>query len=284
MEEIRVPARRGLAPLVGAGMAAVAAGSLVMFSVLARQATTSPPSGSAVVPRGPQSSAVETVTLPPAANTPAPNGTAAFSPVAAFEPDVAEAGPETPPATDGGASRSPRATGSLFASFDLEIRLAETVDFEGPDAVITPSDEQPPGEPNPDDDCPGPVDKERAAGEHPHGGPPACGNPHGAPPGYDKDRSGGADPPAAHPDRSQEGGSDPDRSNPPSSPPGQDSTPPKKTPPPANDSESDDGSSSEQPDHPHGGPPGQSKDEADESADGGNPHGEPPGQAKKTKS
>ena len=275
--------RRMLAPLVGAGMAAVAAGSLVLFSLLAQEAALSPPAGEVVTPRVPAGGPPSEVTVPASGD----GSELGFelAPAAAFlvgePPSAVDEAPET-----GGETTAGDALVSVLA---VKMKLATTLDFEGP-TVGVGSRKRTGGDPAdpPADDCPGRPDKDRARGEHPHGGPPACGNPHGAPPGYGKNdpedpgspgSSGEREPGGSGGSGKESGGQD----HPHGGPPGRESTPPKSPPGPPDDGGADgDGADPQGPsEHPHGGPPGQ--DKGDGSTGSGNPHGAPPGQTKKDK-
>ena len=285
-----MPHRRALAPLVGAGMAAVAAGSLVLFSLLAQEAALSPPAGDVVTPR--ERAAGEggsEMTLPAPEENGADNGEVDLVPTRSFLPAPTDEAATTVAAEPD--TTEENAQGSLFAVIALRMQDAATVDVEGPKVAVAQPEEPAGEDPGGDDDCPGRPNKDREHGEHPHGGPPACGNPHGAPPGYDKndsvDPGSGSheDTPGNSGGASNGGGSSDNGGHPHGGPPGHESTPPKggsPSYPPAGDG-GDDGSDDYEPPsgHPHGGPPGQTKKEG--SDDSGHPHGEPPGQAKKDK-
>ena len=295
-------------------MAAVAAGSLVLFSLLAQQAALSRRSGDVLAPLGPQRGGGSTVTLP------APQ----VAPLADTNPGAAGAVitilDTAGPAGTGLAAQlerirnqdpDPRPDGFL-AALSLRMPTTTTLDFQGSQLGVSPRQIVPgPKTPDPPaiDDCPSGPDKSRAPGEHPHGGPPACGNPHGGPPGYDADRSRGPKADKARGPKDGSGGSDgggPDGAGAPSyAPPGQEdrpasgnengsgpSSPGRSGAAPNPGSGAPSGGS----DHPHGAPPGQSKDAStsaqpsappEHAEDGnsggssGHPHGGPPGQTKK---
>ena len=303
MEGHRVSRGRGLAPLVGTSMAAVAAGSLVLFSLLAQQTALSPPAGDIIVPRGPQGAPGPPVTVgaPDENPTPGPTERSTLSFVLTGDSSATSAA-DDPPTTQPDPA-------SLLASVDLSIGIDETVDFEGPRVDVRPGGTHPGGEePGPDrpseDACPGRPTKPRAPGEHPHGGPPACGNPHGGPPGQDKRRSSNGPHDSTSPAASSPGNSGSSGSgHPHGSPPGREdheSTPPKTggggdgppgrssgggTPPGHSGGDAGAGDTSG---NPHGAPPGQTKKESsagsgsgDSGSPTGNPHKSPPGQAKK---
>ena len=306
MEGNRVSRGRGLAPLVGAGMATVAAGSLVMFSLLAQHTALSPAPGDALLPRGPEGTDRPPVVVPaPEAsqqgNTETP--TIPFVTTSFVQPTPPVSAP-TSPTEDGAPGDAPPQEDTLLASLDLEINVSEAVDLRGPLFDLrprghSPSDDHPEEEAKGNRECPGRPTKPRAPGEHPHGGPPACGNPHGEPPGQDKSAQARAGHDAGGPD-----------SIPPESPgssgahgvpsggssdstggsPGNGGGSAGSSGGGASSSGGSGGSSSGAggSSHPHGAPPGQAKKESSPPSSSGNsgshpkhPHGAPPGQAKK---
>lgn len=286
--------------MVGAGMAAVAAGSLVMFSLLAQQTALSPTPGEVVVPRGPEGRDRPAVVVP----APEPSGSGATEDSQTLSFVALDSGlpnnPSTsaPPTTEAGAApERTRPEETLLASLDLQIRMSETVDLRGPLSNLRPRERGPlDDDPKDEDkDCPGRPNPERAPGEHPHGAPPACGNPHGSPPGQTKSDNApvagakGSDtapatPPGSHTGGSGSGGSSASSGS--SGSPGSSGSSGSPSAPPSTGGSSSSGSGGS--DHPHGAPPGQAKKESSSSSSGGgsgshpeHPHGGPPGQAKK---
>ena len=264
-------------------MAAVAAGSLIMFSLLAEKVVEPRSEGVAVQPRVPREiDAERSLTVPP----PPPEqvgGTPPSGPATAvlISADVVEPGrPVTPSLPE---LRDPDETRFVFAEVDVVPRPGR-IGIRVPKNTVTASVR--PSERG--DDCPGRPQKPRSPGTHPHGGPPACGNPHGEPPGQaGKDEKVGKH---GRPAGASHGNSgDQTRGSPPDHSDGNGSS--NEAPP----GHSDDGGSSrsgggnapsappENPpnDHPRGGPPGQSKESSSGSSSSGHPHGGPPGQEKK---
>ncbi len=300
---------RGLTPLVGAAMAAVAASSLVMFSLLAEEVVGPQPDGVALQPRSPYvSRGDEALTVPP----PAPERDLAQTPpggatgviLAATAPFSAEGEARPPVTNEETPAPAKDYVGSAYLGYDVQTHPRTA--FRGPHNHVTVT---PPAKQSEHGCPPGPF-KPRPAGGHPHGGPPACGNPHGGPPGQARERdtfhaSPGGTPGGPHEDSSSAGR--------PSEQPGASGGPPGKParrPRPAGDGDSgpgpggpprgSPGSGRKNPDdagypqengggsggHPHGAPPGQSKKEsggegASPPPDEGHPQGGPPGQKKK---
>ncbi len=287
--------RRGLAPLVGAGMAAVAAGSLVLFSLLAQQTALSPEAGQIIVPRAPLGADGPTVTLPPPSGSPDIDGRVedpfiATTPAGAHT--VATSPSVGPPFSSLSTTREveTRPGETLLASLDLPLRVNDAMDFQGPVVGVQPTGADAPSEHTGPKDCTG---EARTRDKHRRGGSPACSNPHGGPPGQLKKQqhsaSGQGSPsPASSAGRPSNGGGSPN--DPPSSSAGHSSPPPKETggggPP---EHASGGGSPNGSPSHPHAAPPGQAKKESAPAPSNGNgagapsghPHGAPPGQGKK---
>lgn len=274
---------RGLTQVVGAAMAAVAAGSLILFSLLAERVVEPRSQGVAVQPRVPREvDAERSLTVPP----PPPEqvgGTPPSQPATAIllSEDAVEPDPAVTPSLP--ELRDPDVTLFVVAEVDVTPRAGQ-IGIRVPKNTVTanvrPTERA--------DDCPGRPQKPRSPGTHPQGGPPACGNPHGDPPGQSgKDEKAGkhgrrAD--ASHGRASDKTHGSSNRSNDNGS---------SNAAPPAH---SGDGASShgsagenghsappENPSggHPHGGPPGQTNGSSSGSSSSGNPHGGPPGQEKK---
>ena len=241
---------RQVTPLVGTAMAAVAAGSLVLFSLLAERTALEDSQGGALRPRAPvHGDAPHHVTIGAAPGDPdegsrTPGGTLFVSPLRTTV---------VAPAAQIIRNRS------LLASASLDIERLEVAEASGPIVPISPpAVAQTPDEPNEHAGCPGSPTKPHAKKTHPHGRPPACGNPHGRPPGevrraeatapQSRHAKSGGTPPAdgRASGRSRGRGESPppaDRpggrpSRPPQSQPGRDAAP----------------------EDPHGGPPGQTKE------------------------
>ncbi|MDQ3953959.1 MAG: hypothetical protein M3285_00210 [Actinomycetota bacterium] len=270
---------RGLTQVVGAAMAAVAAGSLIMFSLLAEKVVEPRSRGVAVQPRVPRDvDAERSLTVPPpppeqvGGTPPSESATTLLISATVVEP-AAPIAPSLPELRD------PDGTRVVVAEVDVVPRpglIGLRVPKNTVTAYVGPSARG--------DDCPGRPQKPRSPGTHPHGGPPACGNPHGEPPGQTRNHGGAA--PASQGHSGDTNGSPSDRSN------GHGN--PHETPPghshdaPSHDDSGGDGSSAppENPpgEHPHGAPPGQTKESSSESSgssSSGHPHGGPPGQEKK---
>jgi hypothetical protein len=286
----RRPARtakgpRGLTPVVGAAMASVAAGSLIMFSLLAEKVVEPRSSGVAVQPRVPREvDAERSLTVPP----PPPEhvgGTPPTSPATSFVLRPPEEAPQPPsPAIHESDRREPL----RFVVADLSVDVPQ----HGRIQASGPRNRVPLSRPT-DDGCPGRPQKPGSPGSHPLGGPPACGNPHGEPPGqeakggHEKGRGGGAsdsargNPHATPPGHSDKGGAAAGHSHDGHPQPSSDGPNEGGSPaPPAQPGPPSGGS------HPHGAPPGQTKESSGESASSGSassghPHGAPPGQEKK---
>lgn len=293
---------RGLAPLVGAGMAAVAAGSLVMFSLLAQQTALSPAPGNVIVPRGQEGGARPPILVAApdegSPTSPTPDSTIPFVTTSTTTPESTSPS-DAPEGGDDTVEPEPEET--VLASLDVSIRLDDALDFRGPLVDVRPrgprpaGGEDPPGDDGDDghdgDSCPGRPDKDRAKGDHPHGGPPACGNPHGGPPGQANKGGAGAashaGPPASPGNSGESHGSGSGSQGPPSHADDHSSSgggsqgggSSSHSSPSAGGNGGSGGSS-----HPHGGPPGQAKKSSSGGGSGnssGHPHGRPPGQAKK---
>ncbi len=268
-------------------MAAVAAGSLILFSFLAERAAITTPRGSSIVPKEPIESARGPIVVPAPGPPPAETGPGGL-------PEVIVVGPETSAEPDEPPPISPPA---ISAAVSVEIAFRPPVRVPGPRVGIRPNRPRPPyyGEPT-WDDCPDRPIRPRSPGEHPHGGPPACGNPHGQPPGYAAAKNRSPTPSGNSRGRRDEkpewrhhaGGSDEPKkggTDAPSPGPSEhrstNGKPPGGSgggPPPSHGSGSPHGSGSGS-DHPQGGPPGQTKSESGS----GHPHGGPPGQSKAKK-
>lgn len=281
-DRIRVPKTRGLAPLVGAGMAAVAAGSLVLFSFMAERVAIIPPRGRSVAPKEPVESAPGPIVVP------APSPTATESTPGGV-PEVIAIGPATPAELD-------QESAIVSTTVAVKVAFRPPVRARGPWVGIKPNTPRPPDYEGPTQDCPGRPTTPRAPGGHPHGGPPACGNPHGDPPGYaaakNQSSTDSDDSRAERGPKSQgrhhtgtAGGAKKDGGDASSSSPSKHRSPsgsgdrpaPSDGSGPSHHSGSPPGHSGS--DHPQGGPPGHSKS----SSGSGHPHGGPPGHSKAKK-
>jgi hypothetical protein len=277
-----VPVKNALAPLAGLTMAVIAAGCLVIFSMVASNtADLGAPGNNAARPQNPPGGGdgAVTIALP---DGPAGSGGSSVTTSQGGEAstrDEIAALAETPAASDGdvpsGESIAAGAVADFFGGTPdevIESRIAMLTGIPSPRVSTSRPTESPSKEkPNGPTGDGGPYcppskgDKDEHSRGNPHGGPPACGNQHGAPPGYDHEKE--ESPP------SEEQPVAPPRSG------GEDSPPPSKhkdSPPPA----SPPGRSGHAKDgHPHGGPPGQSGNGGKSSGGGGHPHGGPPGQS-----
>ncbi|HYN37492.1 MAG TPA: hypothetical protein VEV82_11035 [Actinomycetota bacterium] len=147
---------RGLAPIVGAGMAVVAAGSLVLFSVLARQAALTPGPGRAVVPRAaPPASDQPVINVPhPSNKIVLPSDSDNLGPESREENAVAQVPPQEP-APEPGPDHAPG--DSLIASVDVDLPVGgdggENGSFHFPRPKIRfGRNLDPPGDDDDDDD------------------------------------------------------------------------------------------------------------------------------------
>lgn len=147
---------RGLIPLVGAAMAAVAAGSLVMFSLLAQRTALSPGVGVAIAPQTGPPVHKQVLDVPGGrVRVPSQSADPVSAPVSAPEDTVAQSG-------------SPDPTGTppevLFASVEVDLPATRDVGprrFPRPRIVYArnldppgPEDEEEDPEEDPDDDDP----------------------------------------------------------------------------------------------------------------------------------
>lgn len=250
-----LPRRSALALLVGAGMAAVAAGSLVLFSLSAQRGALLPPATAPVRPEAPGTEPREAVTVPAF-------GSPVTTSAAARLITTTEVLDSVPLEVQQVASSQRRSRSVVDLDIELPVRFpARHVSV----AVSRDSETW--------DECPSASDPTRAPSDHPHGGPPACGNPHGGPPGYE-----GAD------RKSSKGGEADSPEGSPASPTDEKAATKDEDSQEQPSSDSEEGSTDPS-GHPHGGPPGQAEDASSDSdeSNGGHPHGAPPGQTKAKK-
>ena len=149
--------KRGLAPVVGAGMAAVAAGSLVLFSVLAQNAALTPGPGAIVIPHtAPPSSGRSVINVPePTYKIPVPPiSNASFPLDAGTAPTTAPDAPPTAPA-----EAAPATTIVASLNFGVETTDEDDSPVPGPRPKIQIGRNlNPPDRDDPDDDDDDPDD------------------------------------------------------------------------------------------------------------------------------
>lgn len=266
-----------------------------MFSLLAEKVVEPRSRGVAVQPRVPREVDGErSLTVPP----PPPEhvgGTPPSGPSTGFFISATEVvEPESPvsPSVLEIERREQAMTRIVFAEVGVEV-ARERIGIRAPRNTVTatvwPSE-------RPGDYCPGRPEKPRSPGTHPHGGPPACGNPHGEPPGQagraEKAGATGSShgSPRGRTENDTKGSSSETHGKPHETPPGHSNDGGSHGDQPGGSGDGGSGHSAPSGNpgpssgHPHGGPPGHTKKSSSESSgssSSGNPHGGPPGQQKK---